>query len=48
MCLINLDNIRSEKEYYMKEYHRLLEQINGKSGHPNPVSINYLLIIIYF
>lgn len=29
MCLVNLENLRSEKEYYMKEYHRLLEQNKG-------------------
>lgn len=30
MCLINLDNIRGEKEYYMKEYQRLLDQTKGR------------------
>lgn len=39
MCLISLDNIRGEKEYYMKEYHRLLEQINSRPGRSDVVSM---------
>lgn len=37
MCLISLDNMRGEKEHYMKEYHRLLDQLNSRTGQKNTV-----------